>query len=286
MDLRQGLIMPPSGTKCAQATRSPRPNPSSFPANLAFVADHSCVGRLARFAALVCAGIVLLVTLGAQFAVAETVPSTTPNWLTITDPFAAYIAEASHRFGIPPSSIRAVIGAESSGDARAVSRKGAMGLMQVMPETWASLRFRYGLGADPFDPHDNILAGAAYLRELHDRYGALGFLAAYNAGPARYEAHLATGEPLPDETLAYVGMLAPVTGGDAADAHNVVAAALSWTEAPLFVVQADRSQTASRLSSAVQPERSSAAAAVNDLTGLVSQSTGLFVAVSLRNVLR
>ena len=48
-----------------------------------------------------------------------------------------------------------------------------MGLMQIMPKTWAELRARYGLGADPFDPRDNILAGAAYIRELHDRYGTL-----------------------------------------------------------------------------------------------------------------
>ena len=60
--------------------------------------------------------------------------------------------------------------------------------MQIMPQTWAELRARYGLGTDPYDPHDNILAGAAYIRELHDRYGAPGFLAAYNAGPGRYEA--------------------------------------------------------------------------------------------------
>ena len=79
-----------------------------------------------------------------------------------------------------------------------------MGLMQIMPQTWSGLRLRYGLGANPYDPHDNILAGAAYLRELHDRYGAPGFLAAYNAGPARYDDHLATGRPLPAETRAYV----------------------------------------------------------------------------------
>ena len=53
-----------------------------------------------------------------------------------------------------------------------------MGLMQIMPKTWTELRARYGLGADPYDPHDNILAGAAYIRELHDRYGSPGFLAA------------------------------------------------------------------------------------------------------------
>lgn len=276
--------MPPSGTTCAAP--APRPSPSSFPAILAVVAARSCIGRPAGFGALLCAGIVLFATLGAQFAVAEAVSATSPNAVSIADPFAVFIAEASHRFGIPASWIRAVIQAESLGDTRAVSRKGAMGLMQIMPETWARLRLRYGLGADPFDPHDNILAGAGYLRELHDRYGASGFLAAYNAGPARYEAHLATGEPLPNETLAYVGMLASVTTHDPADAHDVVAAPLSWTEAPLFVVQADRSVSASRLSPAVQPKRSSTAVAVNDFTGLVPQSTGLFVAVSLRNVLR
>jgi len=71
---------------------------------------------------------------------------------------------------------------ESAGKVRARSRKGAMGLMQIMPGTWADLRARYGLGADPYDSHDNILAGTAYIRELYDRYGAPGFLAAYNAG--------------------------------------------------------------------------------------------------------
>ena len=94
--------------------------------------------------------------------------------------------------------------AESGGDVRALSPKGAMGLMQIMPATWAALRQRYGLGADPYDPRDNITAGTAYLRELHDRFGERGFLAAYNAGPSRYEEHLATGRPLPSETLSYM----------------------------------------------------------------------------------
>ena len=62
--------------------------------------------------------------------------------------------------------------------------------MQIMPETWNELRSRFHLGADPFDPHDNIIAGAAYLRELRDRFGERGSLAAYNAGPGRYEDHL------------------------------------------------------------------------------------------------
>ena len=92
--------------------------------------------------------------------------------------YAAYIAEAAQRFGFPARWILAVMRRESAGDVRAVSEKGAMGLMQIMPDTWDELRARYGLGRDPFDPRDNILAGAAYLRELHDRFGSPGFLGA------------------------------------------------------------------------------------------------------------
>src|ERR1700722_2841659 len=127
-----------------------------------------------------------------------------------SDPYADLIAEAAQRFAIPAAWIRAIMRIESRGDRRVVSIKGAMGLMQLMPETWATLRARYGLGPNPYDPHDNILAGAAYLRELHDRYGAPGFLAAYDAGPVRYEEHLASGRPLPTETRAYVAALTPM----------------------------------------------------------------------------
>jgi soluble lytic murein transglycosylase-like protein len=88
----------------------------------------------------------------------------------------SFMEEASRRFAIPASWIRAVMQAESGGDPRALSAQGAMGLMQIMPGTWAELRVRYGLGADPYDPRDNITAGVAYLRELHDRFGAPGFV--------------------------------------------------------------------------------------------------------------
>ena len=115
-----------------------------------------------------------------------------------------HVAEASRRFRIPAAWIWAVMRVESAGDARALSKKGAMGLMQIMPATWILLRDRLGLGVDPFDPRDNILAGAAYLRDLHDRYGTRGFLAAYNAGPGRYEDHLAGRQSLPAETVDYV----------------------------------------------------------------------------------
>jgi soluble lytic murein transglycosylase-like protein len=115
------------------------------------------------------------------------------------DPVAAAIAEASRRFGLPTTWIRAVMRAESGGDPRAVSPTGAMGLMQIMPATWEELRVRHALGDDPFDSRDNILGGTGYLRDLLDRYGSPGFLAAYNAGPGRYEERR-SGRPLPDET--------------------------------------------------------------------------------------
>lgn len=122
------------------------------------------------------------------------------------------IAEAALRFGLPADWIRAVIRAESGGDALALSRAGAVGLMQLMPGTYADLRSRYGLGADPYGIRDNILAGSAYLRELRDRYGPLGMLAAYNAGPGRWDEHVRTGRPLPDETERYLAKLSSAVG--------------------------------------------------------------------------
>ena len=129
------------------------------------------------------------------------------------DRWAAPIAEASSRFGVPVEWIRRVIRAESGGRTMLagrpiVSRAGAMGLMQLMPGTWRELRALLGLGADPHDPRDNILAGTFYLRLMYDRFGYPGLFAAYNAGPARYARHLATGRSLPRETVAYVGDVA------------------------------------------------------------------------------
>jgi len=118
--------------------------------------------------------------------------------------FDDQVRQAAERNAIPATWVRAVLQAESAGDPHAVSGAGAMGLMQLMPGTWKEVRRMLNLGDDPFDPHDNIAAGAAYLRWLHDRYGDAGFLVAYNAGPGRYDEHLATGRPLPGETVSYV----------------------------------------------------------------------------------
>lgn len=152
------------------------------------------------------------------------------------DPVArwhAMIAEASLRFGVPAAWIERVMRAESGGvtilDGRPItSRAGAMGLMQLMPATWGEMRARLGLGRDPHDPHDNIIAGTAYLRLMYDRFGYPGLFAAYNAGPRRYAAHLATGRALPGETRAY---LASVTGAgpDAIDAESRPVAGLFFS---------------------------------------------------------
>jgi Transglycosylase SLT domain len=196
-------------------------------------------------------------------------------------PFAAFVAEASQRFGIPASWIRAVMRAESFDDVRAISPKGAMGLMQIMPGTWAELRERYHLGADPYDAHDNIIAGAGFLRELHDRYGAPGFLAAYNAGPGRWEDHLATGRPLPVATRAYVARLTPIIGGEGAvdGAVLLASAAQTWASASLFPAQLMQPSDDSQSALAQQSSRSSRVNPAQDWTTLAPRSDGLFVGV-------
>jgi soluble lytic murein transglycosylase-like protein len=125
-----------------------------------------------------------------------------------TGDWSSFVDEAAARFAIPREWILATIARESRGrawrDGRPIrSSKGAMGMMQLMPTTWRAMRYTLGLGPDPDDPHDNILAGSAYLRRLYDRFGYPGLFAAYNAGPARYAAFL-DGRPLPRETRAYL----------------------------------------------------------------------------------
>ena len=128
------------------------------------------------------------------------------------DPWGPYIREAAQRYVVPEQWVRAVMHQESDGEEQAVSPVGAMGLMQVMPDTYETLRTRYGLGDDPYDPHNNILAGTAYIREMYDRFGAPGFLAAYNAGPNRVDNYLAGAADLPDETVNYLAAITPNLG--------------------------------------------------------------------------
>jgi soluble lytic murein transglycosylase-like protein len=198
----------------------------------------------------------------------ETNSSPAPSPVTHT--YAPDVADAARRFGIPEAWIWAVMRVESAGNARAVSRAGAMGLMQIMPGTWAQLRARHGFGSDPFDVRDNIMAGAAYLREMYDRYGnASAMLAAYNAGPGRYDDHLSRGRPLPAETVAYLTRLGSVTGSESAVEVAVVAQPdrFAWRRSVLFV----RSSAAASYAGAARQEneitaadRPTAAPAVED----------------------
>lgn len=192
-------------------------------------------------------------------------------------PFAAFVTEASRRFGVPEHWIRAVMRVESGEKSRAKSQKGATGLMQIMPKTWTELRTRHGFGADPYDPHDNILAGTAYIRELYDRYGAPGFLAAYNAGPGRYERHLATGRPLSAETQSYVATLAPMIKSPRTDVRiAAVERSFAWANSSLFAARSAGTLPDSKPSGDIRRNRSPRTHAVVGLSALVPQSANLF----------
>ncbi len=216
----------------------------------------------------------IALTVSNAAAVAETRPAEPSASQRASDPFAEFVEQASRRFGVPVRWIRAVLDVESAQDARATSPKGAIGLMQIMPATWAELRERYNLGNDPYDPHDNILAGTAYLRELLDRYSSPGVFAAYNAGPSRYEEHLAGGS-LPDETRAYVAKLA-----------NLLAIELPprWTfsghssaAATLFVTRSDLMKTPDRLLSLMPSSGVMTAISAPDVSPMVPRPIGMFV---------
>ncbi len=134
------------------------------------------------------------------------------------DPWGPYIEAASRRFDVPDAWIRAVMHQESGGhefiDGQFVtSVPGAMGLMQLMPPTYDDMRGQYGLGADAYEPRDNIMAGTAYIRQMYDVYGSPGFLAAYNTGPGRLDDFLTRNRPLPHETRQYVSIIGPQIAG-------------------------------------------------------------------------
>lgn len=180
--------------------------------------DRGACAVIRRGVTILCACVMLLPSASAVYAEPLSHgegPALSNAKTSSADPWSAHIREAAKRFAIPERLLRAVMQVESVGDVHAVSSKGAMGLMQITPATWEELRIKHHLGDDPYQPHDNILAGAAYLREMLDRFGRNGFLAAYNAGPGRYEEHVATGRPLPCETVDYVRKLAPLINGAA-----------------------------------------------------------------------
>lgn len=151
--------------------------------------------------------------------------------------YAAELDTAARQFGLSPDWLRAIMHAESGSNPLARSRKGAIGLMQLLPGTYADMRQVLGLGPDPWRPADNILAGAGYLRRLIDRYGATGAVAAYNAGPGRYEGWISGARSLPAETRTYVARVRSLVEGIAQGAAAPKPARVRVTPqvAPLFI---------------------------------------------------
>lgn len=161
-----------------------------------------------RIALAVCLGSLTLSTFPGHAFAGDTASGRRAAQLA---PWADFVAEAARNTGLPVQWIAAVILAESGGQTTLngrpiTSAKGAMGLMQLMPATYAVMKIQLNLGNDPYDPHDNIMAGATYLRVMYDRYGYPGLFAAYNCGPGRFDASL-RGEALPRETRIYLAEL-------------------------------------------------------------------------------
>ncbi len=174
-----------------------------------------------------------------SLAIAVALVVAVPAHANPVDQWRGLIAEAALRFDVPEAWIARVMRAESAGqtqrNGRPIrSRVGAIGLMQLMPATWAEMRERFSLGPDPDNPRDNILAGTAYLRLMFDSFGYPGCLAAYNAGPAAYAAYLAGRRSLPRETIAYV---AKITRTPATTRENAIQPSIEpyiQTVPPLF----------------------------------------------------
>lgn len=222
---------------------------------------------------VVAAGLLIACPVAAQDVQAERAPA-------VID-IAGHVRDAALRFGIPESWIWAVMRVESAGKVDATSHAGAMGLMQVMPGTWATLTTRHGLGSNAYDPRANIMAGAAYLRQMHDRYGSPGFLAAYNAGPGRYEQYLRGERGLPAETQNYVARLAPMIGGGvtnpvavstAADAAPMSPPRQFWTQGSLFAERSAATEQSDAVaqSATPSPQRAASPAPLNGLFAPVS----------------
>ena len=287
----RGSLLPAAARNAGQG-RSLGRRSGALPLNcISTVARWTRAGRTMIFGtALLCASLHSINSANAQNVSPNTITQHVIDTRSVRDD----VLEASRRFSIPTSWIRAIIRVESGGYANAVSPKGALGLMQLMPSTYAAMQARYGLGADPLQPHDNIIAGTAYLREMLDCYGKSGFLAAYNAGPAQYDAYLATSTPLPAETRAYLARLLPMIE----DARNTVLTSnampprdtdtASWVQAPLFV-KAPAAQSAgisgssgiaNSAASHAQPTEPSERNAIADLTPSHHTLSSMLVPVS------
>jgi hypothetical protein len=161
------------------------------------------------------------------------------------------VNEASNRFKVPAAWIRVVIQMESHGRTmlnetqHITSPVGAVGLMQLMPGTYDEMRQQYKLGANRFDPHDNIMAGAAYLSWLHRKYGFPAMFVAYNDGPGNLEAKRNHGRALPAETRNYVAKICAVLGTAVPGADKAKPSLARFTRPNGKAVWIDRTSVAS-----------------------------------------
>jgi hypothetical protein len=177
---------------------------------------------------------------------------------TVIARWTPFIREASKRFGIAEDWIKAVMRMESGGHTKSAhgtpitSKTGAMGLMQLMPETWRDMQHEYRLGQNPYDPHDNVIAGAAYLRFLYEKFGFPKMFAAYNAGPATEAAHSAGLRELPNETRNYVRGIAHILGSKAPVLE--AAGANIPTVLPGKLIPAERTMPESTMVSFTRPD--------------------------------
>jgi len=233
-------------------------------------AEASALSLAGRPFSLALVGFVGLATIASTGAAAAemSAPVAKPGHAMFDDLYARFIAEASQRFGVPTGWIRTIMRVESGGVWRAISPRGALGLMQIMPATWVDLRARLGLGADPFDPHDNIMAGTAYLAEMYVRYGMPGALAAYNAGPGRWEAFHASARPLPSETIAYVAAIAPMIGVNGLGGSPEIVRVANIADAPLSPIFVSLAHATNATAASGDARR------VNDLTVVEAQVLG------------
>jgi Transglycosylase SLT domain len=244
----------------------------------------TAASRPARIAVLEPATCCLAALLTAGLPTSARAESVTPAIVVATSSsrhavsYASFIAEASRRFAIPEQWIRAVMQVESNFNACAVSTRGARGLMQIMPGTWVELSVRYHLGIDPLDPHDNILAGTAYLREMLDRFGSWGFLAAYNAGPRRYQDHLATGRPLPGQTEVYAATVVSLIGVEQRDLGRLAGKrTIPWQQESVFVEPSSGVSGSLQSAFAKDVKRRSNQSDSASSLALVPRATDLFV---------
>ena len=184
-----------------------------------------------------------------------------------------FTVAAATRFGLPTDWIKAVMAIESAGQICAVSPKGALGLMQIMPHTYAALRRQYSLGPNPFDARDNIIAGAGYLRALYDQFGLEGALTAYNAGPRRWLDHRLKGQELPKETEAYLTKLRGVL-------RDINEPLDERAPNSLFVLGPSGALLAGRRDVAPVGDGKAPISAPRSHVGLEPAATGLFVSTS------